>query len=155
MSRTGLLLLLALLYPFAAPAQEVHIIDPWIKEAPPGVRVMAGYLLLENRSSQPCVLTGVRSPAFDRVEIHRSVIEDDVVRMEAQNEMLIAAHDTLAFQPGGYHLMLYDPRDRLTTGEMVELQFKFADGSKLDVTAEVRRETGGRSDHHDHHHHHH
>lgn len=147
-------LLFLLCLPMAVAA-ELHIDDPWIKEAPPGTRVMAGYLQLENRGTEPQALTSVTSPAFDRIELHRSVIEDDVVRMQSQATVTVSPGDSVTFEPGGYHLMMYDPRDRLTAGEQVELLFGFANGRELRITAEVRRDTGdnGHRDHHHHHHH--
>lgn len=155
MLRLVLLLPLVMLLPLMPAMADIHVNDPWIKEAPPGVRVMAGYLVLENQGSEPLVLTDVSSPVFERIELHLSVIENDVVRMEAQHAMALKPGDSVSFEPGGYHLMLYDPSEKLGAGEQVELQFGFADGRRLSVTAEVRRDTGGQDTHHHHHHHHH
>lgn len=155
MLRSAWLLLPAFLFAPIALSADIRISDPWIKEAPPGVRVMAGYLVLENHDNDPIVLTRVSSPTFNRIELHRSVIENDVVRMEAQSQITVDPGDAVSFEPGGYHLMLYDPDNRLTSGELIELHFNFADDREHSVKAEVRRDTGNQDAHHNHGHHHH
>lgn len=129
---------------------EVVLLDGWIQEAPPGSRVLAGYLVLENTGPVDRQLVNASSPLFERVEMHRSVIVDDVARMESQSALTVPAGSMLEMRPGDYHLMLFDPDTRLQAGMEVELLLVMDDDSQQRYSIEVKR--AGRKHHeHDHH----
>ena len=75
---------------------------------PPGVTVTAGFLTINNISSEPLVVTGASSDAVTRIEIHESVIKDDIASMNKHEELSIAAGETMEFKHGGFHLMLME-----------------------------------------------
>lgn len=121
-----------------------------IPEAPPGAGAMAAYMTIVNDSDRAHVIENVSSPEFDRVDIHRSVIEDGVARMEAMESLHIPPNETLSLSPGGIHLMLLDPPRRYTDGEQLTLVFEEQDGTRHGLTVTVRR--GGSSHGHSHSH---
>jgi copper(I)-binding protein len=112
--------------------------DAWVLEAPPGMQVMAAYMTLKNSSESSHELSGVSSAQFERVEMHRTIIENEQARMEKQNKMTVKAGDTLKFEPGGNHLMLFNPEVRLKNGDKVDLNLKLNNGTVLNVKATVR-----------------
>jgi len=119
--------------------QNVLISRAWISEAPPTATVNAGYFLIENKTAKTIRLTRVSSTDYARIEIHRSRIVNDTVKMQAQASVSIAAQQKLEFSPGGYHLMLFKPTKYFQQGEFIDLQFEFADGAVIPVRAEVRK----------------
>lgn len=129
-----------------------RVVDPWIRMAPPGAGMMAGYLTLENPGEQPLELVAVSSPVFSSVEVHRTEIVDGVARMIAEPALTVPSGGRAVFEPGGRHLMLHGPARELGEGETVALAFGFADGTRIDVQAPVRRGTGaaGADPHHGH-----
>jgi copper(I)-binding protein len=129
-----------------APAAVVH--DPWIREAPPNARALAGYMVIENRGAKALTLVGARSGAFGRVEIHRTATEGDMVQMQRIERVEIPAHSRAAFEPGGRHLMLMKPKRELRAGETVTLELVFDDGRKLPVVYTVRQASGAGHSHH-------
>ncbi|MGA9851943.1 MAG: copper chaperone PCu(A)C [Gammaproteobacteria bacterium] len=110
----------------------------WIREAPPGVSVMAGYLTLENLSDQTLTLASVTSPDFGSVMVHKSVQHGDMESMEPVVNLGIPAHKSVVFAPGGYHLMLMKPVKQLFDGDLVTLTLNFSDHSSLTIMAPVR-----------------
>ena len=124
--------------------------EPWIREAPPAARVMAGYLTMINAGDTPITVTSISSPDFEGAEIHRTVIEEGVARMLPVSQLEIPANSPLKLEPGGLHLMLFDPRRPLPEGETVTLIIHRSNGSEVTVTAPVIRKTG---EDHSHHHH--
>jgi copper(I)-binding protein len=132
---------------------DLRLLDAWIPEPPPGARILAGYLTLENTGPMSRFLVAVSSPQFARVELHRTVVTDDIARMEAQSRLEVPAGARLTLEPGGYHLMLFDPSTRLEGGMQVDLTLEFDDRSALTHAVEVRRlhEAGGQGQHHHHH----
>ena len=67
-------------------AGDLQVRDVWIQTAPPGVKVMAAYLEVKNNGKTQQTLTGVSSPAFGKIEIHRSVIHENMAHTSIDME---------------------------------------------------------------------
>lgn len=117
--------------------------NAWIREAPPGAAAMAGYMTLMNSADKPVILVGASSPAFAKVMLHRTVMDEGMAKMLHQKQIEIPAHGSVTFEPNGYHLMLMKPKQQLKAGDKVEVTLEFADGSTLAVVHEVRAGMGG------------
>ncbi len=119
----------------------LEISDAWIAEAPPNVMAQAGYLTLKNGTARPASLIGVTSDAFKSVQIHQTQHDAamGMMKMSHAKEVVIPAGSTLQFKPGGYHLMLMQPKSALKAGDQVEMTLTFADGAESRVTFTVRR----------------
>ena len=113
----------------------------WIREGPPATQVLAGYGRFHNASSDPYILTGATSETFSRIEIHRTTILADIVRMAPQHEILIKPGESLVFEPNSYHFMLIGPNNRLQAGDIVTLTLQFDNGVKQEVAMQVRSAT--------------
>ena len=123
------------------------------RAGPPTARVMAGYLTLHNRGETPREIVRVTSPAFARVEMHLSRIEDGMARMIPQDALRIPAGGELELAPGGYHLMLFEPAAPLQVDDSVELTLNTDDGARMQVKALVRMPAEAGEDHSHHQHH--
>lgn len=123
-----------------AGAAGLEVSGAWIRLPPPGAGAAAAYLVLRNPGGTPEVLTGAESPAFGRVMMHRSVLQDGVARMRHVDELEIGPGRAVRFEPGGLHLMLMAPRRALRAGEAVELVLLFRGGARLPVRFPVRRQ---------------
>jgi len=110
----------------------------WIREGPPATQILAGYGRFHNSSSDPYVLTGATSETFNRVEIHRTTILKDIVRMTPQHEILIGPGESLVFEPNSYHFMLLGPKHHLRAGDVVKLTLYFDNGVKQEIAMQVR-----------------
>lgn len=69
----------------------------------------AGFMLLTNNSGVPVEITRVTSPQFETVEMHETVIENDIARMRALGSLALASGESVVFERGGKHLMLMKP----------------------------------------------
>ena len=113
--------------------------DAWIREMPPGMTMMAGYMALRNNTSLPQVLITANSPGFGRVMIHRTIVKDGMAGMEHASHIELAPNASLIFAPGGYHLMLMNPKRTLRAGDSVVINLEFRGGLVLPVAFEVRK----------------
>ena len=52
-------------------AKDIELQEAWISEAPPTVSVLAGYLRIINNMDKAVELSGVSSPIFESIEIHK------------------------------------------------------------------------------------
>jgi len=116
--------------------------DAWISEAPPNAAAQAGYLTIENNSSQSVALVSADSAAFKSIEFHRTVYDKStsMAKMVHQKQVEIGPRAKLRFEPGSYHLMLIKPKKALIDGDTVPMTLVFADGSRIEIEFAVRRE---------------
>jgi copper(I)-binding protein len=133
--------LISALTAIAAATEEagVSVRDAWVREAPPGVAVMAGYMLLQNNTSRPQVLVAARSSGFETVMIHRTIGKGGMTGMEHAPQIELLPNASLLFAPGGHHLMLLNPKRTLRAGDRVDIRLEFRGGLVLPVAFEVRK----------------
>ena len=62
--------LITLLLSFDIFADSLNLVDPWIRQAPPTAKNLAGYVELSNPGNNPVTIVKVESPMFSRVELH-------------------------------------------------------------------------------------
>ena len=120
----------------------------WINVAPPTVKVLAGYVMIHNQGDDPLELLSAQSSAFEKIEFHNTVLTDGVASMLKQDTISIPAQSAFSFAPGGMHLMLFNKRLPLNSGDVVIIDFIFSNGKSVPVEFEL-----GRGDGHEHHHH--
>ena len=113
--------------------------DAWVREAPPGTTMMAAYMELRNNTSRPQLLVAASSSGFESVMIHRSVAKHGMAGMAHAPHIELAANANFAFAPGGYHLMLMNPKRPLRAGDPVVINLEFRGGLVLPVSFEVRK----------------
>jgi copper(I)-binding protein len=123
-----------------ASGPSVRASHVWIRQAPPGIAVLAGYFTLQNLTDQALTLTSVESRDFGSVEMHRSFVKDGVEQMEPVPSIAIPAHGSVEFKPGGFHLMMMQPKKNMFPGDMAEVTLNFSDGSQLAILAPVRHD---------------
>jgi copper(I)-binding protein len=111
--------------------------QPWVRWLPAGLPA-AGYATLVNSGDTPASLVGVSSPDYGAVMIHRSLDRSGMERMVMVNAIPVPPHGRTALAPGGYHLMLMQPRHAIRPGMQVSVRFEFSDGSTIDVAMPVR-----------------
>ncbi|WP_333608292.1 copper chaperone PCu(A)C [Arsukibacterium sp.] len=124
-------------------ATELQLTQGEVRVPMPGRSVTAGYFTLVNNTTAAVELVKASSPAFARVELHQHIKQDDVMRMVEVEAISLDPGATLVFQPGGLHLMLFEPQIALTVGDSVSVTLHFADNTtkelQLPLTATPRR----------------
>lgn len=99
----------------------------------PGMPMAAGYLDISNHSGTTIRITRVSSPDYESVEMHETVVEDDVARMRAIPVLEIEDGGTVVFERGGKHLMLMRP---IGAPDTITLNFYSDEVLLLSVNAE-------------------
>ena len=129
---------------------KLEIDDAWIAEAPPASTVMAAYMEIENETGQDRQAVSMQCDEFAGAGFHRTVEKDGMARMEHQQVLNIPAHSELKLEPGGYHIMLFDPARHLLAGDKTNCSMKFDDGTTIGIDLEIRKSSV--EDHSQHHH---
>lgn len=139
MTKLTPLALFVLLFPLLTLAESpLHVGDPWSPEAPPG-RMMAGFMELRNDSEEMIRLVDAASSRFGHVEIHTMVMDEGVMRMRRLDGLSIEPGQTVQLRPGGLHLMLMEPHERLTVGDRIDIELIDDRERRYSLSAEVRR----------------
>ncbi len=122
-----------------AAAAELKVIDPWVRSAPPNAPALGVFMTLENHSSVDQSVVAVRtSLAVDRVELHRTMMMGDVMKMMPQQQIPVASHSATLLKPGSWHIMLIGPEKVPAMGEELQLTLVLGDGSEQSFEAVVR-----------------
>ena len=122
-----------------ADGTQVKFVDGWIKQLPPMVPMRAGYMKIENPTKQPVEIIAVQSDAFERVEMHETLMEDGVMKMVEQDTIELPAKSQVELKPGGKHLMLITPKQTMQLGDDIELTITFSDDTSQRIQLEVRQ----------------
>jgi copper(I)-binding protein len=135
----ALLLLGAILAPVGARADSNLVVaGAWVRQPPPGTDVASVYLSLENVGTKAVRLTGVECPVASMAMMHETLESHGQSHMRALASVSLAPGASMAFSPGGKHIMLHGLAHPLQVGERVPLVLLFSGGLKLHVTALVR-----------------
>lgn len=132
----------------AAPAVDVEA--PWVREAPPASTVLAAYMVVRNNGDTQYTITRIESPDFRDARIHRTVVDDGVAKMLPVEQLPVPVHGSVTLEPGGLHLMLFDPLRTLHEGDSVTLVIHVSTGDSVTVQAPVVR-NNSETDHAHHH----
>lgn len=148
-------LALASLILLAAPAwAEVKVAGPWVRGTTASQKTTGAFMTLV--SSGPATLVAATSPLAGKVEIHQMRMDGSVMRMRKVDEVVLPAGKPVALNPGGYHIMLMELRERMRAGTKVPLTLKIRNDngatSEVAVMAEVTSVAGQKPESVEHHH---
>lgn len=125
--------------PDAGSSGALEISDARVRALIPGQDKTAGYFRARNSTADAMVLSGARSGQARSIEMHITVQDGDMMRMRRLDAVEIAPGETVRFEPGGRHLMIFGV-DSLEAGIDIELQLR--DGTTVPVHFETIA-TGG------------
>ena len=104
------------------------------------------YLTIVNHASGPDKLVSATTPVAARTDLHMTVRDGDVVRMRRLETVAIEAGGTLAFEPGGAHVMLSGLAAPLREGESFELTLEFEAAGPMTIEVPVGGIAAGSAD---------
>ena len=137
MKQLTLAVLSALLMVACSQAQApLTASDVVVTRSVPGMPMSAGYFKLTNNSGQAISISHVTSPQFASVQMHETIIKDEVVRMAPLETLILQPGETVSFEPGGKHLMLMRPANDI---DSVTLEFFAGESLLLSVNTDFDR----------------
>jgi len=100
--------------------------------------VSAAYMVLLNRGDTPLKVVSASSPAAVEVQIHETVVENDVAKMQELTAGLdLPAGERVELKPGGLHIMLIDLVKPIAPGEAILVTLTFETGETLTLGVPV------------------
>ena len=111
-----------------------------IRATVPGMTATGGYLAIANKSDADDRLIAVSADFAEKVEIHRMINDDGVMKMRpVAGGVVVGAGDIILLQPGGLHLMFMGMTAPLNPGDMHHVTLDFASGAMKRVQAMVKK----------------
>ncbi len=129
-------------------SDALHVMDARIQMPVKAAKVMAGYATLMNHGAEDKQITAISSDAFQRIEMHKTEIENDVAKMRKQKSLVVTKNESLLLERGGLHLMLMQPVQELNTGDEVVVNLEFKDGTTQSVSFIVDEPVASTGDDH-------
>ncbi len=120
-----------------AQASPLTVVNAWVRK-PPGVDTAAVYFVLKNAGPSAITITGASSPIAEHVMVHESSTVDGQSRMRMKDTVAVAPGKSVAFSPGGLHVMLSGLKKELPVGTRVPVTLQLEGGGQVSVTAIVR-----------------
>lgn len=124
-------------------AGSIYIDHPMIQEAPPNAPVLGGYIMLQNNGPEDDRLIGIESQAVEKVELHRTVMTNDIASMTPMTEGLpIPAGNIVWLGDDGTHAMFVKPKARYRDGDELQATLIFEKAGRIDVMFKVEKRAG-------------
>ena len=121
----------------AVVASPINIIDPYVREIPPGQTVSASFMTLQNTSDKDIALVNIKGAIAKRIELHQHTHKDGMMQMRQVDKIVIPAKSSVELKPGGYHVMLIGLAKKIKKDDLVELNLLFGDDSNLTIKVKV------------------
>jgi copper(I)-binding protein len=132
----------ALLLPLALSAcgdpAPTYIDQAWIRLSPNKDTPSSGYFVAHGGDTGTA-LRGVLTDYALKVEMHESINQGGMMTMKPVDSVEIPAKSTVAFAPGGKHLMLWGVNDTAIGRGKMQLTFLMANGDRLLVDAIIQK----------------
>lgn len=106
-------------------------------------RPMAGtgavYMRLVNTGGELDRLIGGTTDVAQGVEIHETVVENEVMKMQMLADgLVVPSKDEVLLKPGSYHVMLIGIQRDLNIGDTFTLQLHFEKSGPITVNAKIQ-----------------
>jgi copper(I)-binding protein len=74
------------------------------------------------------------------VELHKTVMENGVMKMQPQESVEVPAHNKVEFKPGSLHIMLVNLKQDLKPGDRLELTLQFDKAGAKTIQVSVQEQ---------------
>jgi hypothetical protein len=122
----------------SSASDEITVEDPWGR-ASPMVAASGAFYMTINGGAEDDRLVAAESAACGTVEIHETVMQDDVMKMQHLPDGIeIPAGGAAVLEPGGLHIMCIDKLQDFTAGSTIAVTLEFEKAASQTVEAEIR-----------------
>ena len=121
----------------ACQPAETQVDGAWVRLPAVSGQPGAAYFTVRG-GNRADTLVAVSAPFALKADMHESMKGDHgMMSMAPVKDIPVAAGATLAFEPGGKHVMVYSVGPNVKAGDTVPLTLAFASGKKIEAPAKV------------------
>lgn len=118
-------------------------------------RAGGGFMSITNNGTEADRLIAAEGD-YPRVEIHETIVEGDVAKMQKVEALEIPPGGTITLMPGGMHVMFMGLQEPFVLGETVDVTLIFENAGRVDISFNIEERPAragmdhGSMDHSDH-----
>ncbi len=110
-----------------------RLVLPAVKGNPGAV-----YFTIANGSDAPVTISGAFVAGAKSAMMHQTVMAGGMSKMDDMADAVVDKGTTLAFAPGGKHIMAMELEDALQPGDTTDVTLTFSSGDKVTFPALVK-----------------
>jgi copper(I)-binding protein len=119
----------------------IEVDAAWARATVAGAPNGVVYLTITNRGGGDDRLTGASTPVADKAEAHTSLNDNGIMKMRPLADVPVKAGGSVAFKPGGMHIMLMGLKHPLKPGESFPMLLTFDKAGTVKTVVKI--ETAG------------
>jgi copper(I)-binding protein len=117
---------------------KISVEDAWARPVPAAGGNGTVFFRLVNTGDEPDQLLGGESPVAGSIEVHKTTMEEGVMRMEHIPGLELPAKGEILLEPGGYHMMLIGVNTSLALGDTLPITLRFEESGEIQMEVQVR-----------------
>lgn len=115
------------------------VTNPWVKAAPPGLKMSAAYMDIKNDTKKDIYLKAVKTTIAEHPELHTHTEMNGVMKMRQVKNIVIKPSQTVSLKPKSFHIMLIQLTRNIKAGERIKLNLIFSNKKVITVLAPVKK----------------
>ncbi len=117
---------------------QVSVEEAWSRPVPAAGGNGAVFMRLVNGGNEADQLVGGEALVAGAVEVHKTTMEEGVMKMEHIPGLEIPAKREVSLEPGGYHVMLIGVNQALQPGDTLPITLNFEKSGEMQLEVQVR-----------------
>lgn len=119
-------------------AQNLIVIEPYIREVPPTSKNSAAFMKLKNTTDKSIIIIGAKSDISKAVELHNHTLVNGMMKMRQIKEILVPPKSIVELKPKSLHVMFIGLKDELREGNSHKLSLIQKNGNEVKIIAPVK-----------------
>lgn len=103
----------------------------------------AVYFRIVNAGPVADALVGASTPAAKTVELHETVMDGAMAKMQPVPRIEVPANGEQVLKPGGYHVMMFDFTEPLKVGDTISVTLTFEKSGVMTIVVPIREFPAG------------
>ncbi len=95
------------------------------------------FMTIRNKGGDGDRLVAAKTPVSQKTELHRSLMEDGVMKMRAVGAIDVPAGGMAMLKPGGYHVMFMGLQAPLKEGASFPLTLVFEKAGEIEIEVKI------------------
>lgn len=120
--------------------ETLEVSAAWARASISSNNNSAAYMSINNPTNKQITIIGASAAAVaNNVELHKSFVDEKgVSRMTSIDKIVVPAKSSISLAPGSIHIMLFDLKRKLNTGDSFKIVLAIEDMDAITVDAEVK-----------------